>query len=271
MSKINIKQAVILAGGQGIRLRPLTYKIPKPMVRINKRPFLEHLMIMLRENGIQEIVLLLGYLPEKITHFFGNGEKLGLRITYSHGETVWDTGTRIKKAEKLLDDYFLLMYCDNYWPLNLKKLVSFYNQDKTLGTVTVYSNKDRITQNNMTVDQKGYVLKYDRSRTEKNLNGVEIGFFIMDKKVLTFMPGQDFSFEADTLPQLIRKKQLRGFLTDYRYYSIGNLEKLFLTRKFLKPKKIIFLDRDGVINKKPAKSDYVKNWQEFKFLPGVGE
>lgn len=271
MSDIVIRQAVILAGGMGTRLRPLTDKIPKPMILLNNRPFLEYLIELLRENGISEIVMLLGYLPEKVVEYFGDGSKFGLNIKYSIGDVSFETGTRIKNAKILIDDYFLLMYCDNYLPINLEKLVEYYNLHETLGQVTIYSNKDGITKNNILVDDGGYVIKYDRSRKEPGQNGVEIGFFILNKKILKLMPDHNFSFEDEIIPQLINNRELRGYLTDHRYYSIGKLERIPITEKFLKPKKVIFLDRDGVINKKPPKADYVKNWSEFEFLPDAIE
>lgn len=272
MINTNIKQAVILAGGRGERLRPITDTIPKPMVQVCGRPFLEHLIELLRENGITEVVLLLGYLSEKITEYFGSGSKFGIKIKYSiTGGPEEETGTRMKKAEKLLDDTFLLMYCDNYWSLNLKKLSEFHANHGTLATVTVYTNKDGITKNNILVDSEGYVIKYDKSRRDQGLNGVEIGFFIINKKVLAIMPDHNFNFEKEILPLLVSKRQLAGFQTDHRYYSISIPKRVELTARFLKDKKVVFLDRDGVINKKPAKADYVKNWEEFEFLPGVIE
>ena len=87
----SIKQAVILAGGRGERLKPITDTIPKPMVPINGKPFLEYLVELLKENGIEEIVMLLGYLPDKITEYFGDGSKFGVRIRYSVG-AVEDEG-----------------------------------------------------------------------------------------------------------------------------------------------------------------------------------
>lgn len=268
---VAIKQAVILAGGVGTRLRPLTYKIPKPMALVSNRPFLEYLIEMLKENGISEIVLLLGYLSEKIVEYFEDGSNFGVNIRCSIGDVSFETGTRIKNAEYLLDDFFLLMYCDNYWPLNLKKLLEFYTEYEVLAMVTVYTNKDGMKRNNILVDEEGYVIKYDKSRKAKNLNGVEIGFFIINKKLLELMPNYNFSFEKEILPLLIEKRELCGYQTDHRYYSISSLERLQLTEKFLQPKKVVFLDRDGVINKKLPKADYVKNWGEFEFLPGAIE
>ncbi len=267
----SVKQAVILAGGVGERLRPLTYTTPKPMVPVNGRPYLEYLVELLKKNGISEIVLLVGYLHEKIIDYFGDGSDFGINIKYSIGDVSFETGKRIKDAESLIHEHFLLMYCDNYWPLDLKRLTELYNRNKTAVIVTVYTNKDSITRNNVYVDDKGYVVKYDKSRKDKDLNGVEIGFFIIDKDVLGLMPGNNFSFEQEILPKLIKKRQLSGYLTDHRYYSIGSPERLALAERFLKPKKIIFLDRDGVINRKAPRAEYIKSWDEFEFIPGSME
>ncbi|MDO8435801.1 MAG: HAD-IIIA family hydrolase [bacterium] len=272
-----IKQAVILAGGKGERLRPFTDTNSKPMIDINGRPFLEYLLEMLKEQGISEIVLLLGYLSEKITEHFGDGSKFGLNIKYSvlplfdEKDLENESGTRIKEAAPLLDDIFLLMYCDNYWPLDLEKLSDFYFKQGKLSSVVAYTNKDNFTKNNILIDNDGIVVKYDRSRQELNLNGVEIGFFIIDKKVFEMFPNYKFHFEKEILPKLIEKKELAGFLTDHRYYSISAPERLESTKKFLIPKKVIFLDRDGVINKRPPRADYVKKWEEFEFLSSAIE
>lgn len=267
----SIKQAVILAGGRGERLKPITDTIPKPMVPINGKPFLEYLVELLKENGIEEIVMLLGYLPEKITEHFGDGSKFGVRIKYSIGAVEDETGTRIINAKDLLQNDFLLMYCDNYWPLRLGELQRFHSDKNKAATVTVYTNKQGVTKNNVLVDSEGNVTLYDKSRTAAGLNGVDVGFFVLNKSVLKYAPDYNFSFEKEILPKLVAKKELAGYLTDYRYYSIGSPDRLPLTAEFLSGKKVILLDRDGVINKKASKADYVKTWGEFEFLPGSVE
>lgn len=270
----NITQAVILAGGEGKRLRPFTLKNPKPMVPVNGKPFLEHLINLLKNNCVKEVVILTGYLGEKIEKYFGNGSRFGIKIKYSYtpfldnkGEEN-NSGLRLKNAEGLLDNFFLLLYCDNYWPLNLKKQVSFFDEHQSDVFTTVYSNKDTSTKNNILVSSKGYVIKYDKERMEPNLNGVDIGFFIVNKKVLKILPKTNSIFETEVLPKLIVQKKFSALLTDQKYYSIGDPERIKITAKFLSPKKVVFLDRDGVINKRPPKADYVRTWNDFQFLPG---
>lgn len=270
-----IKQAVILAGGRGERWRPLTDTIPKPMISVNGKPFLEHLINLLKRNGISEVLILGGYLAEKIEDYFGGGEKFGVNIKYSvlplldENGNENESGTRIKNAAPLLDDFFLLLYCDNYWPLNLKKLQDFYEKQGKLVSFVVYDNKDSFTKDNVSVNENNIVIKYDKSRTEQNLKGVEIGFFLINKEILRLFPDRKFQFEKEILPKLVEMKELSAYVTGQRYCSLSKPERLEAAAEFFSEKKVIFLDRDGVINKKPPKADYVKKWEEFEFLPGV--
>lgn len=268
-----IKQAVILAGGPGLRLRPLTNDRPKPMVLVNNRPFLDYLIEdLLKPQGIEEVVLLLGYMPEKITDYVGDGSRYGIQVKYWIGTVTDGTGTRIREAKDLLADEFLLLYCDNYLNIDLNELYKFHKERNIPATVTVYSNKHGLTKNNIVVDEGGFVNKYDKSRQDQNMNGVDAGFFILKRDaILPLMPKENFFFELVVIPALIAEKKLAGFVTDRFYYSIGSPARLQETEQFLKPKKVIFLDRDGVINKRPPKGDWVKSWKEFEFLPGAIE
>lgn len=272
-----ITQAVILAGGKGQRLQPFTLNNPKPLITINGQPFINHLINLLKDNGIKEVVLLTGYLEEKIRKHLGNGSNFGIKVKYSYTPLLNEkgeenqSGIRIKNAESLLDDFFLLLYCDNYWPLQLNQLTKYFKSHPSDTLVTVYSNLDNSTKDNTFVNIKGYVTKYDKARKETGLNGVDIGFFIIKKEVLKLLPKQNLKFESEVLPKLIANKKLSGYLTNQKYYSIGDTKRAKITEKFLSPKKIVFLDRDGVINQKAPKANYIKNWDEFIFLPGAIE
>lgn len=266
-----IKQAVILAGGTGMRLRPFTYDNPKPMVPVNGRPFLAYLLEMLKKNGIEEVVMVLGYLPEKITEYLGDGTAFGLRVKYSIGAVEDWNGTRIRNAKDLLDDTFLLMYCDNYLSLDIAALYAFHEKMGTSATVTVYNNRRGITKNNILVGDDGYVKKYDKTRTATDLNGVDMGFFIFEKRVLDIMPSEGNFWLFDMFPTLIEKHDKAGFRTDKTYFSIGTAERLKITERFLSPRKVVFLDRDGVINYKPPRGEYILKPEQFKLLPQVKE
>lgn len=265
MAKL-VTQAVIFCGGQGTRMRPFTYTAPKPMFPIAGKPFLEHLLLVLKQNNITDVLLLVGYLHEKIERYFGDGSTWGLKIGYSYLPSESDTGARLKNAYNLLGRHFLLLYADNYWPLRLPELIKLFEEKNLPALVTVYSNVDHYSQNNILVED-GLVRVYDRKRKTFGLNGVDIGFFILKKALIDMLPEGNSSFEDVVIPELVNRKQLVGFYTHHRYYGLSNPVRVKNIEDYFSPKKTVFLDRDGVINQKPAPADYVKKWTEFVFLP----
>src|SRR5215216_6025671 len=135
-------QAVVLAGGRGTRLRHLTDTRPKPMVEFHGKPFLEYLIEMLRGQGFERVLLLLGYLPEVIQEHFGDGGRWGVEIDYSVSEPDDMTVSRVKLAEDRIEPTFLLMYCDNYWPMQLDRMWRRYRALAAPAMVSVYANRD---------------------------------------------------------------------------------------------------------------------------------
>ena len=109
-----INQAVIFCGGFGKRLLPLTKKIPKPMVKLDNKPFLFHLIMQCKSNGINNFLILCGYKANVIKKYFGNGSKMGVKIKYHYNPPYVETYKRLIDAKKLLKEQFLLMYSDNY-------------------------------------------------------------------------------------------------------------------------------------------------------------
>src|SRR5262245_21390548 len=116
-------QAAILCGGLGTRMRPHTDLIPKPMIPVNGRPFLDYLVGQLRDQGITRIVLLTGYRAAQIESHFGDGSRFGVAITYSQGAVEWETARRLWEARAQLEPRFLLLYCDNFIPVRLPALL----------------------------------------------------------------------------------------------------------------------------------------------------
>src|SRR3989338_2030468 len=151
-------QAVILAGGRGERLKPITDDITKPMIHFHGKPFLQYLIEHLKEQGFKKVLLLLGYLPEQIKEYFGNGDSFGIKIDYVTSETEDETGKRLKLAAEKLDPCFLLMYCDNYWPMQFDKMWQQFQNQSPLAQITVYSNDDHYTKSNVILDQNNYVI-----------------------------------------------------------------------------------------------------------------
>lgn len=265
------EQAVILAGGLGTRLRPITDLIPKPMIEFHGKPFVEYLIGMLIEQGFKKVVLLLGYMPEKVTKYFGDGSNWGIEIKYSISNVEDDTGLRIQKAKHLYDPLFMLMYCDNYWPMDFSRMWERYRSKDVSALVTVYKNKDNYTKSNLRIDDDGFIEVYDKTRTAENLLGVDIGFFILKREVVDLIPEGNHNFERTVMPQLIEKKDIITYQTEHRYYSVGSHERLKMTDSFLLRKPSIILDRDGVINKKAPKAQYITKWSDWEWISGSKE
>ena len=154
-------QAVILAGGRGTRMLPLTETRPKPMVEFHGRPFLEYMIEMLREQGFERVLLLLGHLPEVIQEHFGDGSGFGVEIDYSVSGADDLTVSRVQLVEERLDDSFMLLYCDNYWPLRMDDMWQRFQALDVPAMVTVYANRDdyRPGKNSVRVED-GYVTAF---------------------------------------------------------------------------------------------------------------
>lgn len=265
------KQAVVLAGGLGVRMRPLTDAAPKPMIPFHGRPFLEYLVEQLRDAGIERIVLLLGYLPDVIKSHFGDGSRWGVSITYSVTAPEVQTGTRVREALDTLDAIFMLLYCDNYWPMRLDRMWERFVEADPMALATIYRNTDGYSRDNVHLDGE-HVVTYDRSRTSPGLRGVEIGYAILRREVVRdLLPASDIPIEEAIYPALAARGQLLAYATDHRYYGIGSLERLPATTEFLARRPTILLDRDGVLNRRPPRAEYIRRPDEFEWLPGALE
>lgn len=243
--RAKISQAVILAGGLGERLKPLTNNIPKPLVNVNGIPFLDYLIESLVKVGINNILLLLGYKAEKIVERYSNLQNPDLNITFSVGRTDFNTGKRILYAYNQLENNFLLMYGDNYWPIQFHEMLNFWNKSNADITTTVFSNKNGTGEydfeNNIHFDTNYCVKFYDKSRKNPNLNGVDIGYFIINKNVLDTSIKENISFEEYFLPRLIGQKKLYAYVTDLQYYYLTNLKSLKTFESYILENNISFL------------------------------
>ncbi len=264
-------QAVILAGGRGTRLRPLTDTRPKPMIEIAGSPFLEHLVELLRGQGFTRFLMLLGYLPEVVQDHFGDGRRWGVEIQYAVTAPDDETARRVRLAAPYLDPCFLLMYCDNYWPMQMDRMWPRFAAAGVPAMITVYSNKDGYTTNSVRVDGEGYVTVYDKTCTAPGLQGVEISYAILTRPVLDLLSDDHVPFEVAVYPALAARRQLLAHVTDHRYYSIGSHRRLPFTQAFFARRPTVILDRDGVLNRRPPRARYVRRWAEFEWLPGAQE
>tara|TARA_B110000503_G_scaffold107326_1_gene160368 strand:+ start:2938 stop:4146 length:1209 start_codon:yes stop_codon:yes gene_type:complete len=253
-----IDTAVIFCGGYGTRLGSLTKKIPKPMVLVDNKPFLEHLINQLKENGIKKLYLLVGYKKEKIIEYFGNGKKFSIKIIYSYNHPNYQTAYRLNCIKKKIKKDFLLMYSDNYCPFNIKKNFEIFKKKKSLVTFSICEKKS----GNISIDSnQNTIYRLKRSKTN---NFVEIGYMIVKKEFLSFLDNRNINLNI-LLNKLSRDGKISGIKTHNKYLSISDKQRLSLTRKFFRNKKFILIDRDGVINLIKNNDRYVKNLQGLHF------
>lgn len=256
------KQAVILCGGLGTRLRPFTENTPKPMMLCNGKPFLWYLLQQLNEQKVKRFVLLTGYLAEKIEDYFNDGSNWGWQIEYSKGPVEWDTGKRIWEAKEKIDGRFLLLYSDNFVPFSLENVHALHEKNNKTLSLMVAPKKS----SNISMDKDGNVIKYDNSRSDTSLNYVEIGYMIIEKdKMLSFYDHPDCSFSL-ILHRMAEQKQISGWVQNDQYHSISDIGRWKKTEEYLKPKKLILIDRDGVINQKAPRGEYIAKWEEFIWI-----
>lgn len=224
----NYMQAVILAGGKGTRLSPITDTIPKPMAMVNNRPFLEYMLLMLKRNSFKKILLCVGYLGEKIEAYFGDGNRLGIVIKYSYEKELLGTAGALKLAENILEEEFLVLYGDSYLDIDYRAFIAFFAKRKTIGSIVIYDNAmgNSDVKSNISV-KTGFITRYDKNAEDPSLNYVEAGASIFKRELLALIPENRFvSLENEIFPVLIKNKELTGYKSKMRFYDIGTLDRL---------------------------------------------
>ena len=270
MENVTILQAVILAGGMGTRMKPFTDSHPKPIYPFCGKPFIAYLVEQIKGFGIQNILILLGYMAEDIMEYLKDGRAYGVNISYDITPVEYNTGGRLLHAQELIDEQFLLMYCDNYCPINFQQLVKDYESNQAFIQLSAYENKDGYTKNNLLIND-GLVKAYDKKRITPNLQGVDIGYAVMNKSVFQYVAGQEDNFEEVVYPEIVREGKLFATLTKHRYYSVGSWERIKLTEVFFDNQPTVFLDRDGTINQKAPKAHYIESPDQFIWIEGAKE
>ena len=226
-------QVVILAGGQATRLRPLTDEVPKSLLDIVGRPFLEYQLEFLNRGGAKDIVLCVGYLGEQIEGHCGDGRKLGVNLKYSYEkERLLGTAGALKNAEQLLQDPFFVMYGDSYLFLDFAAVMSYFDKVNKLGLMVVYKNYDRYDGSNVVIEGN-LVKQYSKKDRAEGMVYIDYGASILRKQALELVPqNQVYSLEG-LFDQLIEQKELLAYEVDKRFYQIGSPEGLEEFRRYI--------------------------------------
>ncbi len=233
-----ISKLVLLAGGKATRLRPVSETIPKSMLEVAGKPFIDHQLELIKKNNISQVVICLSYLGGQVRNFAGDGSRYGLKIDYSFdGDTLLGTGGTIKNASELLDDKFFVMYGDSYLTADFKNISDYFLTGDKSGLMTVFKNEGKWDKSNIDF-RDGKIINYDKSIENKNMEYIDYGLGILTKKAFEdFKKEKVFDLEA-VYKNLLRKGELLGYEVSDRFYEIGSFRGLEETQSFLENKMV---------------------------------
>ena len=229
-------QVAILAGGLATRLGELTSTLPKSLLMVEGKPFIEHQIQFLVAAGITDIVLCTGHLGHQIEEHLGDGTSFGVEIRYSHETVSLGTAGALKNAEPLLRDEFISLYGDSYLFLDFVKAVSYFHSRPEPALMTVYRNAGLYDRSNIVIDGD-LIGRYDNVNPDPRTVHIEYGANIFDKTVLAQVPENTFFSLGELFSSLIKQKALLSFEVSDRFYEIGSHQGLADFGEFLRQRK----------------------------------
>jgi mannose-1-phosphate guanylyltransferase len=230
-------QAVVLVGGEGTRLRPLTFGTPKPMVPVMNVPFLERTLRRLKEAGIDDVILPAGYLPDTITSYFGDGSRLGLTIRYVIEETPLGTAGALKNIEPYITGPFFVLNGDVLTSLDLRAMRADHERKRGLASLHLIKVDDPSAFGCVVHDASGRISAFVEKpkREDAPTNEVNAGTYLLEAEVLAAIPaGRPVSIERETFPQLIAAgKALYAYTTTDYWIDLGNPEAYLASHRHI--------------------------------------
>ena len=222
-------KAIIMAGGFGTRLRPLTCNIPKPMVPMMNKPMMEHIVDLLKTHGIKDIVTTLFYQPDVITGYFGDGSKFGVHIQYRKSEADYGTAGSVRNAKDFLDERFIVISGDVLTDFDLKAAVKFHESKKAAATILLTHVPNPLQFGVVLTREDGKITRFleKPSWGEVFSDTVNTGVYILQPEVLDLIPErEDFDFSKNLFPILLERDMgLYGYVCDGYWRDIGNLNE----------------------------------------------
>lgn len=223
----------ILVGGVATRLRPLTETIPKAMVDVNGEPFVAHQLRLLRNYGIERVIICAGYLGEMIQAYVGDGARFGLQVEFSFdGSRLLGTGGAIKKALPLLDEAFFVLYGDSYLPCDYRAAQTAFTASNRLALMTVFRNDGRWDSSNVEFSN-GQVVAYDKRYPTPRMHHIDYGLGAFKHSAFEKVLDDQPSDLAVLYQSLLAQGELAAYEMHQRFYEIGSLEGLEETRRYL--------------------------------------
>lgn len=256
-------QAVILAGGKGIRLKELTRSLPKPMVPVGDSPIIEHQIRLLHRYGIDDIIVTANFEHEKLEQYLQDGRQWGVSILVVVESEPMGTAGFFPQLRHLLEDEFLVLYGDVMMDLDLTRLIKFHQEKKAEATLVVHPNDHPQDSDLITTNEANRVTAFTQKPHAPNLifqNLVNAGLYLFKKSIINDIPLHTASdFGRDIFPKNVQHRKVYAYSTSEYLKDMGTPSRLqeveadlnsgIIGQKNLSQKqKAIFLDRDGVMN-----------------------
>jgi mannose-1-phosphate guanylyltransferase len=222
-------KAMILAAGQGTRLKPLTDCCPKAMLPVGGKPLLHHIISLLYSHGIADVVINLHHLPESIVTYFGDGRAFGCRITYSWETELLGTAGAVKRVEDHFREAFLVIYGDLLTNLNLSSMRRYHARSQAVATVALYQVANPQECGIVEVDSDGWIRRFEEKPAREHVfsNLANAGIYVLEPEVFSSIPEKGAcDFGRDVFPTLLNKgEKVAGYPTTDYLIDIGSPEK----------------------------------------------
>ncbi len=222
LSRVSVK-AVILCGGEGTRMRPLTLTIPKPMLPLGYKPILEHTVNFFKRYGINDFILAIGYLGETIVKYFGDGNQFDVHIEYSPEDMAMGTGGAIKKVERLVNSVFVVTNGDVvFGELMVNDVLRFHREREGIGTLVLWHAEDTKRFGLVETDEGGRIVEFVEKPKYPTSGWINAGFYVFEPEVFDYIPkNKVFSLESDVFPKLVEEGKLYGYKYTGYWADIG--------------------------------------------------
>ncbi len=223
----------ILAGGLATRLRPVTETIPKSLIQVAGKPFICHQLDYLRQQGVNSVVLCIGFLGEMIHEVVGDGSRWDIHISYSpDGPSLLGTGGALRQALPLLGEHFFILYGDSYLPIDFSDVEKTYAASGKKGLMTILRNQNQWDKSNVEFDA-GQIIEYNKTVIRPQMHYIDYGLGILQSTLLQAYPtGQSFDL-SKVYNDLSLAGELAGYEVFERFYEIGSHQGIADTQAYL--------------------------------------
>jgi mannose-1-phosphate guanylyltransferase/phosphomannomutase len=220
-------KAVIMAGGEGTRLRPLTLSTPKPMLPIANVPMMEHIVGLLREHGFDDIVVTVAFLAQNIRTYFGDGSEFGVRIRYATEDSPMGTAGSVRNAQAELDERFLVISGDVLTDIDLGAVVAEHDRRGAMATIALKAMENPVDFGIVITDAEGRIERFLEKPTwgEVFSDTINTGIYVLEPEIFDYIGEGQVDFSSDVFPKLLEEnKALYGAVVDGYWEDVGTLE-----------------------------------------------